>query len=83
MGGHAGAGDRHKLIFEEGVGPVVVDVERHGEHFNGTLTLEANIETKTPAPDTAALAAVLFTRAWLTWYVERIFWMRDICHIHN
>lgn len=59
MGGHIGEGDKHRLIFEEGVGPVVVDVEARDGNFSGTLTLEANIETSTTLPAAAELAAVL------------------------
>lgn len=59
MGGHVGSDGRHKLIFEEGVGLVVVDVEKHNGNFVGTLTVTGKIETKAETPDAKSLAAVL------------------------
>jgi len=59
MGGHVGAGDTHRLIFEEGVGPVGVDVEKRDGVFNGTLTLERNAERNAELPSLSDLASVL------------------------
>jgi trans-2,3-dihydro-3-hydroxyanthranilate isomerase len=59
MGGHVGAGDTHRLIFEEGVGPVAVDVEKRDGVFNGTLTLERNAELNAALPSLGDLASVL------------------------
>jgi trans-2,3-dihydro-3-hydroxyanthranilate isomerase len=59
MGGHVGSGDTHRLIFEEGVGPVEVSVERRDGVFNGTLTLESKPECNADTPPLADLAAVL------------------------
>ena len=59
MGGHVGAGDTHRLIFEEIVGPVEVDVEKRDGAFNGTLTLERKPEWNAETPSLIDLAAVL------------------------
>jgi len=59
MRGHVGTGDSHSLIFEEGIGPVVVDVEKHGEVFHGTMTISGNIEQPAGVPSNRNLAAVL------------------------
>jgi trans-2,3-dihydro-3-hydroxyanthranilate isomerase len=48
-----------RLILEENVGPVVVDVERRDGVFHGALTLEAEIEMPAGAPSAADAAAVL------------------------
>src|SRR5580700_10698563 len=51
--------DPIRLILEENVGPVTVDVaQRHGG-FHGTLTLSGKIEAPTGAPSPTDLAAVL------------------------
>lgn len=59
MRGHVGGGDAHTLIFEEGIGPVTVDVERHGETLRGTLTISGKIELPAGVPSNRDLAAVL------------------------
>ncbi len=57
MGGHVGAGDR--LIFEEGVGPVAVDVEKREGVFHGTLTLQGEAKRNDQTPALGDLASVL------------------------
>lgn len=59
MRGHIGKGDSHSLIFEEGIGPVVVDVEKHDEVFHGTMTISGNIEQPAGVPSSRNLAAIL------------------------
>ena len=59
MRGHVGAGDSHSLIFEEGIGPVTVDVKRQGGVFHGTMTMSGNIEQPAGVPSNRDLAAVL------------------------
>lgn len=59
MGGHVGGGDSHKLILEEGVGLITVDVDKRGGVFSGTLTLSSNIEQHPVTPRIQDLAAVL------------------------
>src|SRR5579862_4397553 len=48
-----------RLILEENVGPVTVDVTQRNGELHGTLTLSVRIEAPTLAPSTADLAAVL------------------------
>jgi trans-2,3-dihydro-3-hydroxyanthranilate isomerase len=48
-----------RLILEENVGPVTVDVVQRDGGFHGTLTLSAKIEAPTGAPSPTDLAAVL------------------------
>ena len=48
-----------RLILEENVGPVTVDVTRRNGGFHGTLTLSGKIDTPTGAPAPADFAAVL------------------------
>jgi trans-2,3-dihydro-3-hydroxyanthranilate isomerase len=48
-----------RLMLEENVGPIAVDVERRDGVFYGTLTLEAEIDLPTGAPSTADAAAAL------------------------
>ena len=52
-------GDPVRLILEENVGPVIVDVDRRNGGFYGTLTLSGKIETPGGAPSPTDLAAVL------------------------
>ena len=59
MNRHARLGDPIRLILEENVGPVIVDVIRRNEGFHGTLTLSGKIEAPTGAPSPTDLAAVL------------------------
>lgn len=59
MHGHVGAGTDHSLIFEEGIGPVTVNVERRSGKFCGTLTISANIEEPAGVPSNRDLATVL------------------------
>jgi len=56
---HVGPGDPIRLILEENVGPVTVDVARRNGGVHGTLTLSGKIEAPTGAPSPADLAAVL------------------------
>ena len=62
MRGHVEARDKHKIVLEEGVGPVVVDVEQRDGVFFGTLTLSGKIEWQAAASRTEDLAAVLSLR---------------------
>ena len=48
-----------RLVLEENVGPVMVDVVRRYGGYHGTLTLSAKIETSPDAPSPTDLAAVL------------------------
>jgi len=52
-------GDPIRLILEENVGPVIVDVAQRNGGFHGTLTLSGKIEAPTGAPSPTDLAAVL------------------------
>jgi trans-2,3-dihydro-3-hydroxyanthranilate isomerase len=56
---HVGPGDPIRIILEENVGPVTVDVAQRNGRFHGTLTLSEKIEAPTGAPSPADLAAVL------------------------
>jgi trans-2,3-dihydro-3-hydroxyanthranilate isomerase len=56
---HVKPGDPIRLILEENVGPVTVDVAQRNGGIHGTLTLSAKIETPAGAPSLAELAAVL------------------------
>src|SRR5438445_6700997 len=51
--------DPIRLILEENVGPVIVDVAQRNGEFHGTLTLSGKIEAPTGAPSPTDLAAVL------------------------
>src|ERR1700685_4671610 len=51
--------DPIRLILEENVGPVTVDVAQRDGGFHGTLTLSGKIEAPTGAPSPSDLAAVL------------------------
>ena len=51
--------DPIRLILEENVGPVIVDVARRNGGFHGTLTLSGKIEAPAGAPSPTDLAAVL------------------------
>src|SRR5499433_323082 len=51
--------DPVRLILEENVGPVVVDVAQRNGGFHGALTLSGKIEAPTGAPSPTDLAAVL------------------------
>ena len=48
-----------RLILEENVGPVTVDVAQRNGEFHGMLTLSGKIEAPTEAPSPTDLAAVL------------------------
>jgi trans-2,3-dihydro-3-hydroxyanthranilate isomerase len=48
-----------RLILEENVGPVTVDVDYRNGGFHGTLTLSGKLEAPTGAPSPAELAAIL------------------------
>jgi len=56
---HARLSDPIRLILEENVGPVTVDVAQRNGGFHGTLTLSAKIEEPAGAPSPTELAAVL------------------------
>src|ERR1041385_4833853 len=56
---HVGPGDSIRLILEENVGPVTVDVARRDGGFHGTLTLSGKIEAPRGAPSPADPPAVL------------------------
>jgi trans-2,3-dihydro-3-hydroxyanthranilate isomerase len=56
---HVGPGDPIRLILEENVGPVMVDVAQRNGGFHGTLTLSGKIDAPTGAPSPTDLAAVL------------------------
>jgi trans-2,3-dihydro-3-hydroxyanthranilate isomerase len=56
---HARLSDPIRLVLEENVGPVTVDVAQRNGGFHGTLTLSGQIEAPTGAPSPTDLAAVL------------------------
>ena len=56
---HVRLSDPVRLILEENIGPVTVDVAQRNGGFHGTLTLSGKIEAPTAAPSPADLAAVL------------------------
>jgi trans-2,3-dihydro-3-hydroxyanthranilate isomerase len=56
---HVRLSDPIRLILEENVGPVTVDVAQRDGGFHGTLTLSGKIEAPTGAPSPTDLAAVL------------------------
>jgi trans-2,3-dihydro-3-hydroxyanthranilate isomerase len=56
---HVGLDAPVRLILEENVGPVTVDVARRNGVVHGTLTLSGKIEAPTGAPSPTDLAAVL------------------------
>jgi trans-2,3-dihydro-3-hydroxyanthranilate isomerase len=56
---HVRLSDPVRLILEENIGPVTVDVAPRNGGFYGKLTLSGKIETPTGAPSPAELAAVL------------------------
>ena len=51
--------DPIRLILEENVGPVTVDVAQRNGEFHGTLTLSGKIDAPTRAPSPTDLAAIL------------------------
>src|ERR1700687_638689 len=51
--------DPIRLILEENIGPVMVDVARRNGGYHGTLTLSGKIDAPTGAPAPADLAAIL------------------------
>jgi trans-2,3-dihydro-3-hydroxyanthranilate isomerase len=59
MNQHAQTADPIRLILEENIGPVMVDVARRNGGYHGTLTLSGKIDAPTGAPAPADLAAVL------------------------
>src|SRR2546421_3647683 len=56
---HVRPSDPMRLILEENVGPVTVDVAQRNGGFHGTLTLSEKIEAPSGAPSPTDLAAVL------------------------
>src|SRR5258708_4900396 len=56
---HVRLSDPIRLILEENIGPVTVDVAQRKGGFHGTLTLSGKIEAPTGAPSPTDLAAVL------------------------
>ena len=59
LGGRAGGGDSWDLVFEEGVGPVYVRVEKHGDVVTGLLTLTGPLTRPDERPALGALARTL------------------------
>jgi hypothetical protein len=60
---HVRLSDPIRLILEENVGPVMVDVAQRNGGFHGTLTLSGKIDAPTGAPSPTDLAGVLSDRA--------------------
>jgi trans-2,3-dihydro-3-hydroxyanthranilate isomerase len=56
---HAQTFDPIRLILEENIGPVMVDVAQRNGGYHGTLTLSGKIDAPAGAPAPADLAAVL------------------------
>jgi len=56
---HAQTVDPIRLILEENIGPVMVDVAQRNGGYHGTLTLSGKIDAPTGAPAPVDLAAVL------------------------
>src|ERR1700716_4275037 len=56
---HVRHSDPVRLILEENIGPVTVDVTQRNGGFHGTLTLSGKIEAPTGAPSPTDLAAIL------------------------
>ena len=56
---HERSSEPNRLILEENIGPVTVDVARRNGGFHGKLTLSVKIEAPTAAPSPTDLAAVL------------------------
>jgi trans-2,3-dihydro-3-hydroxyanthranilate isomerase len=56
---HARSVDPIRLILEENIGPVIVDVAQRNGGYYGTLTLSGKIDAPTGAPAPEDLAAVL------------------------
>ncbi len=56
---HVRFSDPIRLILEENIGPVTVDVAQRNGGFHGKLTLSGKIEAPTGAPSPTELAAVL------------------------
>jgi len=56
---HVPPGDPMRLILEENIGPVTVDVARRNGGFHGTLTLSEKIEAPSGVPSATEVAAVL------------------------
>ena len=59
MNQHVRPSDPIRLILEENIGPVTVDVTQRNGGFHGTLTLSGKIEAPAGAPSPTELAAVL------------------------
>jgi trans-2,3-dihydro-3-hydroxyanthranilate isomerase len=59
LGGHEGGGESCELVFEEGVGPVEVRVERDGDVVTGMLTLAGPVDQPAERPALDALARTL------------------------
>jgi trans-2,3-dihydro-3-hydroxyanthranilate isomerase len=57
---HVRLSDPIRLILEENIGPVTVDVTQRNGGIHGALTLSGKIEAPTGAPSPTDLAAVLF-----------------------
>jgi trans-2,3-dihydro-3-hydroxyanthranilate isomerase len=56
---HVRLSDPIRLILQENVGPVTVDVAQRNGGFHGTLTLSGKIDAPTGAPSPTDLAAIL------------------------
>ena len=48
-----------RLVLEEGVGPVPVDIERRGAHIYAQFTIEKPVEVPSERPEKSAAAAAL------------------------
>ena len=59
MKGHIAGANPCRLLLDENVGPVTVDVSRRDGVFHGSLTLTGKVDMPSGAPSTADLAAVL------------------------
>ena len=60
---HVPVSDPIRLILEENIGPVTVDVAQRNAGFHGTLTVSGKIDAPTGAPSPTDLAAVAIHRA--------------------
>jgi trans-2,3-dihydro-3-hydroxyanthranilate isomerase len=59
LSGHIGHGQMHKLILEEGIGPVEVVVEKQEGVWSGLLTLACKLEQPPEIPSAVELTEVL------------------------
>jgi len=62
-----------KIVLEEGIGPVPVDLERRGAHTYAQFTIEKPVETPAERPDKSGAAAALSlsdTSVLETWFAS-------------